>query len=96
MGPQAVLAAAGILARREADPGLELRGLAELLAVTHRGHDSRRADRADALQHGGLLDRRVVACVRGDALVAPGDVLIELATVALDGSLQDWPRLDAR
>ena len=74
---QAGLAAAGILARRQADPGPELRAVAELLEVAHRGHHGRGRHRADAHQRGGLLHSGILFGVPGDALIAPGDVLIE-------------------
>ena len=76
---QAVLAAAGVLARRQAEPGAELRAVPELLEVAHGGHHRAGRDRADADQRGGRLHRVVVLAMRGDALVAPGEVRIELA-----------------
>jgi hypothetical protein len=80
---QAVLATRGVLARGQAYPGPELRTVPELLEVSHRGHRGAGGHGADAHQRGGLLHRGVVLGVRGNALVAPGQMSVNLAPLCL-------------
>ena len=64
-----------------------MRGVAELLEVTHRGHSGRRTHRPhtqELLSHRGLW---VNPEVSGDALIAPGQVRVELDPLRL-GALQ--------
>ena len=72
-----------MLARRQPDPGTQLRGEAELLEIAHRRHGRRGAHRADAHQRGSLLHAGVVFGVRSNAFVAPGDVGVERAPLRL-------------
>ncbi len=84
---QAGLAAAGVLLWRQSQPGAELGSVLELLEVTDRGHHRRCGDGPDPLERGGSLDLLVVLLVGSNALIAPLDMLLELAPVFL-GSLQ--------
>ena len=76
--PQAGLAAAGVLAGHQAEPGTELGAGLELRAVTYAGHQCRRHHQAEATQLRRRLGLRVVVHLRGDALVAPGDIAFDL------------------
>src|SRR5207249_11252355 len=90
-GAQVAFAAAGALSRHQAHPRAELRAALELLEVADGGDRGRGGDRADADELGGTSHVGVVASVLGDALGAPGDVLVELAPV-LRRTLQRQPR----
>ncbi len=80
---QTGLSATGVLLGCQTQPSSELSSVSELSEVTHRGHECRCSDRADAHQLGGTLDLFIVFLVIGNALIAPLDVRIQLAPVLL-------------
>ena len=92
--PQTGLAAAGVLARHHAQPGAELVAALELLEVAHAGRQRRRTEFADADDLGRALGRRAGAHMLADLLVAPAQVLVELAPV-IERALQHQPRRGA-
>ena len=79
--PEAGLAAAGVLLRHQPQPGAELPGVGELPEVAHAGHDGRGGDRTDAGQACDLHRLGVRLDVCGNALIAPGNVRLDLQPV---------------
>ena len=89
--PQTGLAAAGVLAWHQAQPGAELVAALELLEVTHAGGQRRRTEFADPDDFGRTLGRRAAAHMLADLLVAPAQVLVEFAPM-IERALQHQPR----
>jgi hypothetical protein len=80
---QVVLAPAGVLPRRQTEPGAKLRAVLELLEVTHGGNDCGGAHGSHAHQGLGACSLLVLPEVRGNALIAPGQVGVEFGPLGL-------------
>jgi len=85
---QTGLAAAGVLAGHQAEPGAELMAAVELPEVADAGGQCRGAEFTDAGDAGGALSRRAGAHMLADLRIAPMQVLVELAPV-VERALQD-------
>ena len=88
---QAILAATGVLLRRQTQPCCELRTIFELSKVTYSGNESRCSDRSDAHQFGCTLDLFIRFLVISNTLITPLNMRIKLAPVILC-SLQNEAR----
>ena len=80
---QAGLATAGILSRRQSQPGAKLCPVLELFEIPHRDDNSRRRDGANALEFGCPLNLFIIFLMSGNALVAPLNMGFDFAPVLL-------------
>src|ERR1035437_10854938 len=80
---QIVLSTAGILLWCQAQPGPKLGASFELFEVAYSGHYGRSGDRPDAHELRGLARLLVFFEMRGNALIAPGNVVIKFVPLGL-------------
>ena len=81
-GAESLLAAGGMLPRREPEPSGELATVVEHLGVAHAGDQRRRGDRAYALDLHQPLRRFARPRQRRDAPIVGGDARIEFAQLS--------------